>query len=127
MLPGSLMPESNVPSSEPGVPDVTECGSPLNVQRITSPTLTEREAGWNWKFTTATLTVAASADRIPANSRPAIEAATIKARRTAPVEVLRGVIEEPYDASDASGSLAPKPLARGERKVDAGHCRPQRS
>ena len=44
--PGALIPESNAPSGAPGAPEVTVCGSPEKVQRTTSPTWTDREAGW---------------------------------------------------------------------------------
>ena len=46
VLPGVLIPESKTLSGAPGAPEVTVCGSPEKVQRTTSPTWTDREAGW---------------------------------------------------------------------------------
>jgi hypothetical protein len=102
--PGWTIPESNRPSGDPGAPDVTVCGSPLNVHRTVSPTLTVRDSGWKWKLTAATPTVAASVAPLPARRSPAIEAATIRARRTVPGVFVRWIIEQPYDTSGSSGS-----------------------
>ena len=46
VLPGVLIPESKTLSGAPGAREVTVCGSPEKVQRTTSPTWTDREAGW---------------------------------------------------------------------------------
>ena len=83
--PGALIPESNAPSDAPGEPDVTVCGSPPKVQRTTSPTWTDREAGWKLKSAAETVTVAAFASNDPATSRsrPAIEAEAMAVRRLA--------------------------------------------
>jgi hypothetical protein len=102
--PGSTIPESKRPSGAPGVPEVTVCGSPLNVQRTVSPTLTERVSGWKWKLTAATSTLAALTGAIPAISSPASEATPISTRRTARGVGGRDVIEEPYDTAGSRGS-----------------------
>ena len=78
--PGSLIPESKWPSRAPGAPDVTVCGSPAKVHRTTSPTLTERNSGWNRKLTDATVTVAALAGPVTRSTNAAIAAAMIPAR-----------------------------------------------
>jgi hypothetical protein len=77
------MPESKRPSGAPGTPEVTECGSPANVQRTTSPTLTDRDAGLNWKLTAATLTVDALADPNVSTTRLAKTTADVTKRRVA--------------------------------------------
>lgn len=106
--PGSSMPESNRPSGAPGDPDVTVCGSPANVQRTTSPSLTVRLAGSKRKFTDATVTVAAFTEPI-APSSIADTTTTAATRRGAGRRGVRGLV---------TGTMSVIRLADGRRMSD---------